>query len=132
MIPAAGVLAVFTFLYVFPVLAKFDNTTFLTVKNAFLMSIMQLPKTLLMIVLYAAPVLLIIFAYQAAPLGILFGLSVPAWLSAKLYNKFFQKLEDQILAGEAPKEEEDGEDERIFHDQPMENTEETGNSGAEL
>ena len=131
-IPAAGVLAVFTFLYVFPVLAKFDNTTFRTVKNAFLMSIMQLPKTLLMIVLYAAPVLLIIFAYQAAPLGILFGLSVPAWLSAKLYNKFFQKLEDQILAGEAPKEEEDGEDERIFHDQPMENTEETGNSGAEL
>jgi hypothetical protein len=52
---------------------------------------------------------------------ILFGLSVPAWLSAKLYTKFFQKLEDQVLAANSPAEGEsdgpEGEDERIFKDE---------------
>ena len=111
-----AMLLLFTTMYVFPVLAKFDNTIWRTIRNAFFMSIMQFPKTLLMIVLYILPPVLFVLFYQIAPLVIFFGLSVPAWLSAKLYNKFFQKLEDQVLAEAEPVEEE-GEDERIFKDE---------------
>ena len=107
-----------TFMFVFPVLAKFENTVLRTIKNAFLMSIMQFPKTILMIILYAIPPLVFIFFMQAAPISLLFGLSVPAWLSAKLYNKFFRKLEDQINAAKPAQDaEEAGEDERIFRDE---------------
>ena len=62
-----------------------------------------------------------VVADLAVPLevaALLFGLSVPAWLSAKLYNKFFRKLEDQINAAKPAQDaEEAGEDERIFRDE---------------
>lgn len=119
---AIGVLYLFTVMFVFPVLAKFDNTIRRTIKNAFLMSIMQFPKTILMVIMFAIPPVVFVLYPQAIPVVFLFGLSVPAWLSAKLYNKFFQKLEDQILEANAPAEEsqedgEQGEDERIFKDE---------------
>ena len=106
-------------MYVFPVLAKFENTVFRTIKNAFLMSLMQFPKTILMIIMYAIPIVIFFFVLQLMPLALLFGLALPAWLSAKLYNKFFQKLEDQILAENAPEggETEPEEDDRIFKDE---------------
>ena len=50
-----AILVGFTFLYVFPVLAKFENTIMGTLRNAFVMSVLQFPKTILMIVLYALP-----------------------------------------------------------------------------
>lgn len=118
-IMAVALLVAVTMLYVFPVLAKFDNTVFRTVKNALMMSLMQLPKTLIMLVVYAAPPVLFFTVAAAMPLCIMFGLSVPAWISAKLYNKFFKKLEDQVLAANPPEEKEGGqeEDERIFKDE---------------
>lgn len=116
-----SIFALFVFcgsIYVFPVLAKFENTIWRTIKNAFLMSVMQLPKTMLMVVLYIFPTVFLVFFYQLAPLAFFFGLSVPAWLSAKLYSKFFKKLEDQILAESGPVGEEgEGSDERIFRDE---------------
>ena len=118
-ITAVAILVAFTLLYVFPVLAKFDNTVFRTMKNAFMMSLVQFPKTILMLVVYAIPPMLFFMVPQAMPLCILFGLSVPAWISAKLYNKFFKKLEDQVLAANPLAEKEGGpeEDERIFKDE---------------
>ena len=109
-------LVVFTCMYVFPVLAKFENSIFRTLKNAFLMSLMQFPKTILMIIMYAVPLVVFFFVLQLMPLSLLFGLSAPAWGSAKLYNKLFKKLEDQILEAGAP-EGEPEEDERIFRDE---------------
>ena len=45
-------------------------------------------------------------------------MTVPAWLSAKMYSGYFRKLEDQITAASAPAETpEEGEDERIFRDE---------------
>lgn len=115
------VFALFIFcgsVYVFPVLAKFENTIWRTVKNAFLMSIMQLPKTILMIILYIFPAVFLVFLPQLAPFAFFFGISVPAWLSAKLYSKLFKKLEDQIQKQVQPVEEEsEDEDERIFRDE---------------
>lgn len=118
---AATVLVLFTATFVFPVLAKFDNTVKRTLKNAFVMSILQFPKTILMIVLGIVPWVAGALIYQMIPIVFLFGFSVPAWVSAMLYNKFFQKLEDQILEANAPEGGENAaegeEDERIFKDE---------------
>lgn len=113
-----SVLLAVTALYVFPVLAKFDNTILKTVKNALIISLMQFPKTILMLVIYAVPAVLFCTVVQTIPLCMLFGLAVPAFLSAKLYSKFFRKLEERVLAENPPAvEEETGEDERIFRDE---------------
>ena len=110
----------FTWMFVFPVLAKFDNTVIRTIKNAFVMSVLQFPKTLLMIVIYALPIVIGILVPQAFPICFLFGLSAPAYVSALLYNKFFKKLEDQYIAATTPAEEEGAKEEneeRIFKDE---------------
>lgn len=95
----AAIALLFVATYVFPVLAKFENTVKETIKNAFLMSILQFPKTITMIVLGVMPTILAMLSYNIWPIVFLFGLSVPAWLSAMVYNRFFQKLENQILIG---------------------------------
>lgn len=117
---AVAILLVFTMIMVFPVMAKFTNTTLQTIKNAMAISMLQFPKTILMILMYAAPLLLAYLVYNAIPLVLLFGISVPAWCSAHLYNKFFKKLETQILEkmaanGELAVEEDDTE--KIFSDE---------------
>lgn len=132
-ITAVGVLVVFTATFVFPVLAKFDNTIWRTIKNAFIMSILQFPKTIAMIVMAVVPIVLFAFINSAVPIVFLLGMSVPAYFSAKLYDKFFQKLEDQILAENQPKEEnadgENQEDDRIFKDELDESIKIDDNNG---
>lgn len=110
--------------FVFPVLAKFDNTVKQTIKNAFLISVIQFPKTVVMFIMNWLPWVLMFSVIQIAPLCIFFGLSAPAFASAYLYNGFFKKMEDQIMevnapASDAPEEQESSgeEDERIFHDE---------------
>ena len=111
-------LALFTFMFVFPVLAKFENTVMRTIKNAFFIWVLQFPKTIAMMVLAVLPLVLFLFFPQITPIVFLFGMTVPAWLSAKMYSGYFRKLEDQITAASAPAETpEEGEDERIFRDE---------------
>lgn len=79
--------------YVFPVLSRFENTIFNTLKNALFMAILSMPKTLLMMVLHVAPVAVMYFFPSAFPLVLLFGFSVPAYLSAMLYSGTFKRFE---------------------------------------
>ena len=118
LIMAAAVLVICTALYVFPVLAKFDNTIMGTIRNAFIMSILQLPKTVVMFVMAFFPLIIYLVSLRLIPIIFLFGFSLPAYASAMLYNKFFQKLEDQLLSDQEPAPEvSPEEDERVFHDE---------------
>lgn len=112
-----GVVILMVTTYAFPVLAKFDNTIRATLKNALLMSILQLPKTVLMLVLYVAPFVIAVFVYQAVPVVMMLGISVPIFASAWLYNGFFKKIEERVLEAQGETEEpvEDDPD-RIFSD----------------
>lgn len=115
-----GILVLFTATFVFPTLAKFDNPIMRTIKNAFVISVLQFPKTIVMILLNLIPFALL-FVIQIAPLSFLFGFSVPAFVSAFLYSKFFKKLEEQIIEQNGgPKEEPEESEERIFFDAPVE------------
>ncbi len=113
---AVSILLILTFTFVFPVQAKFVNPVMRTIRNAFVISVLQFPKTILMIVMYLIPPVLILLSPNLVPIIIMFGMSVPALLSAKLYNKFFKGLEDRVRAesGETPPADED---EHIFSDE---------------
>ena len=119
LIVAVAMMALFTFMFVFPVQAKFVNSVRRTIWNAFVFSVFQFPKTALMVVLYVIPLVTLYLFPHTFPVIVVFCLSVPALLSAKLYNRFFLGLEERILAqndGEQS-ETEEGEDERIFKDE---------------
>ena len=117
-------LTLFTLMYVFPVQAKFANPVKVTIWNSFVFGIVQFPKTILMLVLYVLPYVLGYFLPQILPVVFVFCLSLPALLSAKLYNKFFLRMEEQIMERQAAEDSENGadsaseeEDEHIFSDE---------------
>lgn len=115
---ATAVLVILIFMYAFPVLAKFDNTTKQTIKNAFVLSLMQFPKTIVIFLSYVVAFGILFFAFQWLPLFLFFGFSGPGFVTAKMTDSLFGKLEEQILAAQAPKEDEETEeDERIFKDE---------------
>lgn len=118
------IFSVFTFTMVWPVLAKFENTIRRTIMNAFAISAAQFFKTLLIIFIYAVPFLLWFFVQphipNIMPILFVFCLSVPAYLSAKIYDKFFRAVEKKILEQQAKEREgleDEEEDVRIFKDE---------------
>lgn len=98
---AATVFVIITTLYVFPILSHFVNTIKGTIRNAFFMSILALPRTALMLLLQLAPAALLFLAlyFQTAfwiiPLVTIFAIAVPAYFCAKLYNKTFKRFEPE-------------------------------------
>ncbi len=92
---AVVVLFLISSMHLFPALAKFDNTIKNTFKNSFLMGILSLPKTILMIFCWAAPVVVGLTLYQIMPLVFAFGISLPAYMCALLYNKTFKRFEPE-------------------------------------
>ena len=95
-------------IYVFPILSHFDNTTSNTLKNAFLVSVINLPYTIYFMVLLLLPVLILYIDPRFIMLDILMGFSLPALLATFGWNRIFKKLE--------PKEEEESEEGEVDED----------------
>ena len=82
-------------MHLFPVLSRFDNTIKNTFKNSFFMGILTFPKTILMLIIWVAPLLIAAVIVQATPIVFMLGISAPAYLCAKLYNKTFKRFEPE-------------------------------------
>ncbi len=98
-IVAIGVVVVAVFLgilglYVFPLLARFDNTVVRTMKNAVMIAIRHLPSTILIALIHAAPLLVAFVSIEAFLKGfiviMLFAASPLAYLESKLFVKVFR------------------------------------------
>lgn len=95
-------LLLLTGLYVFPVLSRFENTVKNTFRNAFLISFMNLPKSVLIVVIHVAPVVLLLVTIQALPFLFLLGIPAVAYFSSLLYVKIFKRFEpeEEVQDGE--------------------------------
>ena len=95
LLSAIALLFGLTLLYVFPVLAKFDNTILNTIKNAFLISISNLPRTLLMLVVIVGSAVLTFLSQQTIAIGLLVwimcGFALIAFLNAHILVKVFDR-----------------------------------------
>lgn len=80
----------FTTIYIFPLLATFDNTIKQTFKNSLLMSIRHLPKTVIMFILTALSLLLVGFVVALLPFWFLAGFSLLAFINSIILRKIFQ------------------------------------------
>lgn len=106
MITAVGVLYLITMIYVFPTLARFYNSIKLTLKNAFIMSIADFPRTILMVAITIGSVLVTLINSYTLWYGILVWILAGFSLVA-LANSYFLK---KIFAKYMPKEEEEEKD----------------------
>jgi uncharacterized membrane protein YesL len=93
------VIAVFIFvtcIYMFALQSRYENTVMETMLNAVKLAIGNLPRTLGMIICWIAWAFALIFIGKAAAslVFIFFGLSLPGYLCAMLYDKVFVKLEE--------------------------------------
>lgn len=92
---AVGAILFMISTYVFPLLARFDNTIKNTIKNAALLSFANLPKTLLMALFYVAPFIIGYFSTYSYIFIFMFGISLPAYGAAWLYSNIFKKFEPE-------------------------------------
>ena len=79
--------------YVFPVLSRFENTVKNTMKNAFLMGIFNLPRTILVVLIHLVPITMVLLTLQAMPVIFLFGFSGVAFLSSYSFSVIFKRYE---------------------------------------
>ena len=92
---AVGVILLMISTYIFPLLARFENTIKNTIRNAALLAFANLPKTLLMAFFYALPFIAAWFSGYSYIFIFLFGISLPAYGAAWIYSGIFKKFEPE-------------------------------------
>jgi uncharacterized membrane protein YesL len=84
------------FVYMFALQSRYENTVRGTLINAFKLAIGNLPKTVGMIVIWLVWVLILVYLHKAAPgFFMIYGLTLPGYLCAMLYNGVFYNLETE-------------------------------------
>ena len=85
-----------TFVYMFALQARYENTVRGTIANAFRLAIGNLPRTAGMIGIWLIWVLILVYLNRAAPaIFMIYGLTLPGYLCAMLYNGVFYNLETE-------------------------------------
>ncbi|MBQ9550187.1 MAG: YesL family protein [Lachnospiraceae bacterium] len=89
----AGLMWLFVFVYVFPLLARFDNTIKNTLKNALLLSIRFLPWTVVLLLLMVLPFLAgFFYPLIGIPFYLFMGFSLISLASSYIFRKLFERL----------------------------------------
>lgn len=99
--------ALILFLYVFPVLARFYNTTKNTLKNAVLMAIRHLPYTLVILIVTLGSVCLTFLSDTTFLYGILIWIMIGIALVMLINSYFFRKIFDKYTPVEQESEPEE-------------------------
>lgn len=82
-----------TAMYTFPLLSRFSNTIMNTIRNAFLMSIIHLPKTILLVIIYLLPLFIVPLHGTLVGVYLLIGISGPAYIASFLWKGIFKRYE---------------------------------------
>ncbi len=88
-------------IYTFAMLSRFDAGIFHTLVNAVMLTFGELPRSLEMLVITIVPLAAFMTSSVLLPLLVLFGISVPGYACAKVYDPIFRKFEKQIAEEEA-------------------------------
>lgn len=103
----AAVLELIIMIYTFALLSRFDNSVYHTLLNAVTLTFSELPRSLAMAVITLTPAISFLTTTVLLPLLVLFGLSVPGYACAMVYDPIFRKIEKQAWENENAEEAED-------------------------
>jgi uncharacterized membrane protein YesL len=91
----AGFLFV-TFVYIFALQSRYENTVKGTIVNAFRLALANLPRTVVMMIIWIIWILVMVYLHRAALLAfLLYGFSLPGYLCTMLYEPVFVRLEEE-------------------------------------
>ena len=96
----AAVLELIIMIYTFALLSRFDNSVYHTLLNAVTLTFSELPRSLAMAVITLTPAIAALTTTVLLPFLVLFGLSVPGYAFAMVYNPIFRKIEKQAWEDE--------------------------------
>lgn len=86
-----------TFLYLFPYIARFENTVFHSVKNALFLSATHLPSTVMMLVISVGLIVVTLFTSRTFVIGTIgwffAGFAAVAYVQSFLLSRIFAKYE---------------------------------------
>ena len=86
-------------IYLFPLITRYDNTLKGQIKNAAMIAIMQLHKTVLMVAMHAIPIILFFFFPQVFVFSLIgwfsLGISFIMYLDAMLMKPAFEEIEEE-------------------------------------
>ena len=87
----------FVFLYLFPYLSRFDNRVREVIVNSVYLAVRHVPKTLAQMLILAAYAALVWFVLPMPfwPVLAFVGLTLPAWLRARIYTPLLLSLETE-------------------------------------
>ena len=100
-----ALLTVILMIYTFAILSRFDNTVLRTLANAVMLTFGELPRSLEMLIITLVPLAAGLHVTILLPLLILFGLSVPGYACAMVYNSIFTRMEQAIAEQTSHQEE---------------------------
>ena len=92
----AGILLIMIMIYTFAMLSRFENTVFQTLINAVALTLSELPRSVEMMIITLVPLVAFFRVSILLPLLVLFGLSVPGYACAMVYDPVFRKIERTI------------------------------------
>lgn len=91
-----SIMYIFSITYVFPLISKFENNIKNTMINSILISIQNLPYTIIMIIINFSPLLLInllsVYWAQILFFYIVIGFAMIAYINSIFFEKIFNKL----------------------------------------
>lgn len=91
-------------IYGFAMIARYENKLKETIKNAFILTIMKLPYTILMIVITIAPIILTFLSARLLVIGMIFwlviGVALVAWANSFILRKVFLIFHDEVEKNE--------------------------------
>ena len=94
LIMVSGMLILMGTVFLFPLLARFENTIKGTLKNSFALFIGQGPRAILIVIYYVAmPIFILCFADYLIPILLMYGIALPAYLSSVSIVKIFEKIQ---------------------------------------
>jgi uncharacterized membrane protein YesL len=99
-----AIVLAFIGMYVFPLLARYEDTLRGIFKNAFLLAMTKLPLTLLLLGVHVSPMVFIILNTEMFMVGLVFyaiiGFTAIAWFSSKILRRAFKVIDLAIEARE--------------------------------
>ena len=85
-------------IYLFPLVARYENTLKEHIKNACILSILYLPRTVLLLLVHAAPLILALFLpdvlIYTLPFWVFLGCGVISYADSSVMKPIFDKLEE--------------------------------------
>lgn len=104
---AGGVYVFMVYLYAFPLLARFKNSVFGTLRNAAVLAVASFPRTIGMTIATFFLPMAVWFFTPLLPVLVLGGFTLPGYVCAQLYSPIFKKIE-KAGGEDVPEEEEEG------------------------